>query len=217
MVDTGIGIPEPHQAQIFDAFTQVDGSTTREHGGAGLGLTISSRLARLLGGEIWAQSEPGQGSRFHFTAAFELGGEPAEAASPAPDTPVEAPTRPLYVLVVEDNDVNRELAARQLETLGHRVDSVENGNDALTAAEKNAYDLILMDLQMPGMDGLEAIRRIRAREQESGGRTHIIVLTAHTMAADRERCTKAGADGFLAKPMYRRDLIAQIANVGEKN
>jgi signal transduction histidine kinase/CheY-like chemotaxis protein len=205
--DSGTGIPAARMATIFDPFEQADSSITRSYGGTGLGLTISARLAGLMGGRIWAESVLGAGSTFHFTATFNVAAGAAE-----PQAPAEAPrmeTRSLRVLVAEDNAINRKLACKILERRGHVVAVAQNGREALEAVQAANFDLVLMDVQMPEMDGIEATRRIRAWEQPARRRTMIAAMTAHAMPEDRERCLKAGMDSYVTKPLQ----IAQLAMV----
>ena len=354
--DTGIGIPKDHQEHIFDAFTQVDHSTTRKYGGTGLGLTISSQLAAMMGGKIWVESDPGRGSTFHFTARFgltgtgaappppvqpthlhglsvlivddnatnrrileevltnwrmrprvvnggaealtalaeaagagepfplilldghmpemdgftlaahiqadpklsqatvlmltsagqpddvercrqlgvrayltkpvrqselletilsTLGGSPLQARLAAAAGDGEAPDgrRALRVLVAEDNVVNQKLALALLKKQGHTVVIANTGQEAVDALEKQTFDVVLMDVQMPELDGMEATAEIRRREREKGGvRTPIIAMTAHAMKGDRERCLAAGMDGYVSKPIQTRELFAALAS-----
>ena len=353
--DTGIGIPQDHQRHIFEAFTQVDHSTTRKYGGTGLGLTISSQLASMMGGRIWVESEQGRGSTFHFTARFGLAGdgapppppaqpthlhglpvlivddnatnrrileevlanwrmrpravnggaealavlvEAAEAGEPYPlvlldghmpemdgftlaariqadprlaqaavlmltsagqpddvercrqlgvrayltkpirqselletilstlgGSPLHArlaaageaaavDRRTLRVLVAEDNVVNQRLALALLRKQGHTAVVANHGREAVEALEKQPFDVVLMDVQMPEMDGMEATAEIRRREREKGaGRTPIIAMTAHAMKGDRERCLAAGMDGYVSKPIQTQELFAALASV----
>ena len=220
--DTGIGIPREKQACIFDAFTQADGSTTRQYGGTGLGLTISSQLAGLMGGRMWLESAENAGSRFHFTVQFELSdaqsgeaeAEPALRLLPAVETAGAAGsarrTRGLRVLLAEDNPVNQRLAALLLEKAGHVVRIAGNGREAIDAAQREPFDLILMDVQMPEVSGFEASLRIRERERTTGGHLPIIALTAYAMKGDRERCLAAGMDGYLSKPIQAKELFTVI-------
>jgi len=212
--DTGIGIPPEKIKAIFEPFTQADGSTTRRFGGTGLGLTISSRLAELMGGRIWVESEVGKGSTFFVTLRFAAA--PAEAAEPSPapacDSPRAAPR--LRILVAEDNPINQQVAARILELDGHQVILAGDGRQALELAAAEPFDLILMDVQMPVMSGLEAARLIRERERATGAHIPIIALTASAMKGDRERCLEAGMDDYLSKPLRPsalREMIARYA------
>ncbi len=355
VTDTGVGIPEAKQETVFRAFEQADSSTTRRHAGTGLGLAICSRLVAAMGGEIWVQSVVGQGSTFHFTAAFGVsptppprmraarravmdgtrvlivddnatnrlileemlcnwrlrpavaatvpdamamlraahaGGQPYELVltdANMPDidgftlveqikqdaalgstvimmltsggrsgdvarcerlqvaayllkpvkqselfdaialalgisTPVDAEAvagdvmpseiaRPLQILLAEDSLVNQKLAIGLLQKFGHQVDVVADGRAALAAVESRRYDLVLMDIQMPEMDGLEATRAIRAKERQQGGHLPIVAMTAHAMKGDRERCLDAGMDSYVAKPIRAQELFLAIARV----
>lgn len=201
--DTGIGIPLEKQEEIFQAFQQADSSTTRKYGGTGLGLAISRRLVQLMSGSIWVESEPGRGSTFSFTAKFGI--PPKRSVQAQREVPG------LDILLVEDNPVNQKLAEALLRRQNHRVTIAKNGREALELFRDGAYHLILMDVQMPEMDGLEATRAIRSLERDRGGRTHIIAMTAFDQEDDRARCLEAGMDNFLSKPIDTRQLSAAIA------
>ncbi len=211
VTDTGIGIPQEHMDRLFKPFSQVDASTTRRYGGTGLGLSICKELTRRMGGEIGVMSSPGRGSTFWFTARF----SEAPEAEPEPTEPPPAPvTENLRILVVEDNDVNRLLAVRVLEKAGYRTEIAVDGKTALDALEKNRYDVVLMDVNMPDMDGFEVTRIIRGdrfRESPNHG-VPIIAVTAHSLDEDLARCLAAGMNDYVSKPFQARTLITAIEN-----
>ena len=211
VVDTGVGIPPDRQAAVFEPFTQADGSTTRRFGGTGLGLTISRTLAEMMDGRIWLESEPGQGTTFHFTARVGLDGA-AAAAVAAPSVMPDAHT-PLRILVTDDIAMNQLVAARLLEKQGHTVRVASSGREALAALDHEAFDLALLDVEMPDLNGFETTTAIRAREKTTGKRLPIVATTAHAMAGDRERCLKAGMDGYLSKPIDAITMAQEIARV----
>jgi signal transduction histidine kinase/CheY-like chemotaxis protein len=201
VTDSGIGIEPGAAAKLFRAFSQADSATTRKYGGTGLGLAIGLRLVTLMGGSIGMESEPGRGSTFWFL----IPAKPAEPPIPAPAcaaAPVEETAAPTAwrILAVEDNPVNQMVAMRALVTLGYLADVVPGGEAALEALERCRFDLILMDCQMPGMDGYAAAAEIRRRE---GGRSRIpiVAMTANSIDGDRERCMAAGMDDYLSKPI----------------
>jgi PAS domain S-box-containing protein len=212
--DTGIGIAPEKQKLIFEAFAQADGSMTRKFGGTGLGLTISSRLVEIMGGRMWVESEPGEGSKFHFTAVF---ARPSRAMLPVGRTVVTVATAPkvkpgqrgLEILLAEDNPVNQRVAVKILERHGHRVAVASNGREALEALRRRAFDAVLMDVQMPDMNGWEATAAIRDSEKASGEHLPIIALTAGAMHGDREKCLAAGMDDYIAKP-FQADVLLDV-------
>jgi len=206
--DTGIGIAREHLQSVFDAFTQADASTTRRHGGSGLGLAIAKQLVELMGGRIGVGSEPGEGSTFWFELSLMPADEVAPAAAPAQPAEGELTAR---VLLAEDDAVNQMVVQAMLARLGCAVEVVPNGAAACSAAARGAHDLVLMDCHMPGMDGFEATRRIRADERERGRRrVPIVALTADAVTTDRERCLAAGMDDFVTKPVSSATLAATV-------
>jgi CheY-like chemotaxis protein len=250
VADTGIGIPQQKQKSIFEAFSQADGSTTRNYGGTGLGLAICAKLVEMMSGRIWVEGQPGQGSAFHFTARFQLQqgfralapiprvavvpgcAHPLEQVMRArPSDPIKQPhsgpmaddndqmtadraTRespPRYrVLLAEDNEISQKLVARLLQNQGHTVVAAANGQEAVAAFEAQDFDLILMDVQMPEMNGYAATALIRQRESATAQHIPIIALTANAMRGDRQRCLDAGMDGYLAKPISKAALTDAI-------
>ncbi|NLX94553.1 MAG: response regulator [Rhodopirellula sp.] len=209
--DSGIGISQAAQQSLFQPFTQADASMARRFGGTGLGLSISKSLVEMMGGRIWVESETGKGSTFYFTVRLPLAAEiPADD-----DTPVHVPaaaSAPLHILLVEDNPANQKLAAYILQDRGHTVEIAADGREAVLSTDQNRYDVILMDVQMPGMDGLEATAAIRKRDGQSK-RVPIIAMTAHAMKGDRDRCLAAGMDGYLSKPLNAREMIALVESL----
>jgi signal transduction histidine kinase/ligand-binding sensor domain-containing protein/CheY-like chemotaxis protein len=206
--DTGIGIPPDKQGLIFEAFRQVDASISRKYGGTGLGLSISAKLIGLMGGRVWLESQPGAGSTFHFLARFERAATLDEF--PAEPSPLASPPVPLRILLAEDNVVNQKVAAGLLRRDGHSVEVVGNGREAVDRLEGQQFDLVLMDMHMPVMDGLEAARSIRALEKKNGGHTVILALTADAIKGARERCLEAGMDGYVTKPITYEEIRAAV-------
>jgi CheY-like chemotaxis protein len=211
VADSGIGIPLEKQSTIFDPFTQADGSTARRYGGSGLGLTISRNLVHMFGGRLWLESLVGKGATFHFTARLGLtvGSGNVVPSSPTRLSLPEWKTG-LRVLLAEDNPVNQTIVVRLLEKRGHSVQVASDGIEALKIFKQGKCDLILMDVQMPIMDGFEATAAIREREKTTGGHFPIIAMTAHAMKGDRERCLAAGMDGYISKPFQIDELLHEI-------
>jgi CheY-like chemotaxis protein len=207
--DTGIGIPAEQHANIFEPFKQADGSTTRKYGGTGLGLSISTRLVDAMGGRLWVESTEGRGSTFHFTVCAGAA-VPMQRPEPAATTTRLVPRR---ILLAEDNEDNQRLAVALLERDGHVVTVVDNGEAAVAAAKAATFDMILMDIQMPVMSGLDATAAIRAYERTTGARVPIVAMTAHALQGDRERCLAAGMDAYVPKPIRHHELRLVLASV----
>jgi PAS domain S-box-containing protein len=228
--DTGIGIAPDNLQQIFEAFTQADTSTTRHYGGTGLGLAISSQLVELMNGHIGVESQLEQGSTFHFSVPLQRAVGPGEtlpmasandfAGEPQPPMqrlPNPSSSRPLHVLVADDHAPNRVLAQQVLEKRGHQVSTAQNGEEVLMELDRGAFDIVLMDVQLPVMDGLQATAAIRQRERGTNAHVPIVALTAYAMKGDRERCLEAGMDGYLSKPLRVNELIKLIASLTDFN
>ncbi len=241
ITDTGIGIPEDKQKKIFNSFTQVDNSSTRKFGGAGLGLAISSSLVTMMGGRIGLQSpvkkrkirEGGKGSAFYFTAQFRLQKEKQEKENiKEPEhNKIEGkkmeikndimpfPEKSFKILLAEDNKINKKLAESLLKKKGFRITSVENGKEVLKCIEHEYFDLILMDVQMPEMDGFEVTKEIRKQEKTTREHISIVAMTAYAMKGDREKCIEAGMDDYISKPIKAKEFWQTIRKVisGEIN
>lgn len=218
--DTGIGIPEEKQAHIFDAFAQVDLSTTRLYGGTGLGLAICKQIVELMNGEICVESEPGKGSTFYFSALFKkyidfssvCDAVVDKSKVPKIESEVCITDKKLRILLVEDYPTNQQVLLRHLIRAGYEVDLAENGQEAVEKFREHDYDLILMDVQMPIMDGFEATKKIREIENTEGKqRTPIIALTAHAIAGYADRCIEKGMDDYISKPVRKNNLLTMIA------
>jgi CheY-like chemotaxis protein len=204
--DTGIGIAEEKQKDLFQSFTQADGSTTRKYGGTGLGLAIVRQLVLMMGGKIGVESEPGQGSVFWCELDFPVVATGAQTEEQKESAAPAAGALHGHVLLVEDNRVNQMVANKMLTGMGLTVDLAENGEKALAALAGTRYDLVLMDCQMPVLDGYEATRAFRGREPQGEKRLPIIAMTANAMEGDRQKCLDAGMDDYLAKPVKKESL-----------
>ena len=227
VADTGIGISKEKQGVIFDSFTQADGSTTKKYGGTGLGVTISKQLSELMGGELGLKSEEGKGSNFWFTVLLKKQSGPALSeseglhVSPAPrmlsNDDARGYREKTRVLLVEDYPTNQDVAMKHLTDAGYRVDLAENGLQAVEAYRKAKYQVILMDIQMPVMDGYDATRAIRVIEKGDerhgpslGQRVPVIAMTAHAMKGYRQKCLDAGMDDYIMKPLRRANLVSTV-------
>lgn len=221
VLDTGIGMPQDKLDRLFMPFSQIDSSITRRYGGTGLGLAISKRLVEMMGGRIWAKSDLGVGSTFSFAVKVKLPcmqsvQHKVKDLIPVIKPPIEGhfqQARPLSILLAEDNAVNQMVLLQMLRKIGYQADLASNGFDVLAALDRQAYDVILMDIQMPDMDGFEATRRILARFPKKK-RPRIIALTAHALNGDRERCLEAGMDSYLSKPVKIEDLQSALRSTG---
>jgi PAS domain S-box-containing protein len=212
--DTGIGIPPEKHCVIFDPFTQADGSTTRKYGGTGLGLSIAAGLVKMMDGRIWVESQPGQGATFYFTVTMSLADVKAVHRSARwADVPRQGDKRSMRILVAEDNTVNQRLATDVLEREGHHVQVAGSGREAIAMLQREEFDLVLMDIQMPELDGLQATAHIRQMEHISGKRLPIVAMTAQTGEFDRQRCLKAGMDAYVSKPIRVSELMNLIESV----
>lgn len=214
--DTGIGIaPEAH-SRMFAKFSQADMSTTRKYGGTGLGLSICRALVKLMGGTIGFESTLGKGSSFWFTMRYEVGDQVAvdrkrAAEEQAPNIHAHS-QRPLQILLAEDNPINQLVAKTLLINLGHQVDVVANGSEAVRAVQQRSYDLVLMDIHMPEVDGVQATRLIRALPSDASD-IPIVALTANAMKGDREKYLAAGMIDYLTKPIDRQALAQTLARI----
>jgi len=214
--DTGAGINKKNHERLFQPFVQEDSSTSRKYGGTGLGLTICKNFTELMGGRIWFESTKGEGSTFGFTVALQRGDETkvevtqsSRSRAPTAASQLEQAKSPLRVLVAEDNETTRMLMSAMLSRLGHMVHAVEHGRDAVDAYQNEAFDIILMDMQMPIMDGPEAIEHIRARE-DSTAHIPVVALTADALEENHKGYIAAGADVVITKPVNWQALVAEM-------
>jgi signal transduction histidine kinase/DNA-binding response OmpR family regulator len=209
--DTGCGIAESDWEKVFDSFTQLDDAYSRGHSGAGLGLAISKRLVEMFDGEIWVESKPGRGSTFQFTAMF----QPSSEVEPKEEAMLEIPEiEPLRILLVDDDRINEQVTRRILERLGHEVESTNSGRDALDILRGSSFDLAIMDIRMPDLDGFETTRRIRSGlEPNVRSSLPVVALTAYIMRDDEQGYREAGMDGFLSKPLDISKLKRVLAEI----
>jgi signal transduction histidine kinase/ActR/RegA family two-component response regulator len=221
VTDTGIGIKSENAATLFSPFTQAEASTTRKYGGTGLGLSICKQLVEMMGGKIALESKEGEGSTFFFTLIFNVAIEEAAPEVSISGLQVDAdaksnpPIQPsgLRILLAEDNRVNQMFATMALERMGHTIVLAQNGREAVSLLSDQSFDLVLMDIQMPEMDGLTATSMIRAQEKVTQCHIPILAMTANAMVGDRELCLDAGMDGYISKPIGLKELKSAIANV----
>jgi PAS domain S-box-containing protein len=214
VIDTGIGIPREKQDVVFEAFSQADNSAARRFGGTGLGLSISRRLVEMMRGDLWVESEAGEGSTFRFTASFAVDPSPRTAAPRIEELQRLDRRTTFSVLIAEDEDVHRELLSALLSSRGHTVITSRNGREALQELARTKVDVALMDLQMPAIDGLKAASTIRAWEQAAGGHLAIIGMSASSLSDEQHLCREAGMDRFLSKPIVRESLFAAVEELG---
>ncbi|HYD19740.1 MAG TPA: response regulator, partial [Patescibacteria group bacterium] len=213
VTDTGVGIPPDKIDKIFDKFTQADSSVSRHYGGSGLGLAIAKAFAEMMQGAITVQSKPGAGSTFTVTLPLPLHATGAAEEQPAPARSAPNDRQRHSILLVEDYAPNALVATAFLEQLGYRYDTAGSGAQAIEKLLQGKFDAVLMDIQMPGMDGFETTRTIRREEAQAGRpRLRIIGLTAHATFADRDKCFAAGMDDFLAKPFRLEDLREKLSD-----
>src|SRR6266850_2469990 len=206
VTDTGIGIPKEKQEIIFESFVQADGSMTRRYGGTGLGLAICSQLVKLMGGRIWVESQIGRGSSFHFAVRLRVEQRTAGDQRPAAEMLKKA-ARSMRVLLAEDNEINQQVAVEFLQMRGHQVRIANNGKDVLQALAAERFDIILMDVQMPQMDGFQATAAIREKEKTTGDHIPIVAMTGYAMKGDRQRCLDGGMDAYICKPIRSQELF----------
>ena len=220
IIDTGIGFDPARTDALFSPFTRADGSVTRSYGGTGLGLAITRSLLQLMGGDITAHSQPGCGATFVATIPVAKVLDLPEPDNATPLTPVvsdasraEDAQAGVSILLVEDHEINRKLAEIMLQRMGYRYATANDGQQALDRLATERFDVILMDVMMPVMDGLTALRLLREREAQTGYRSRVLMVTAHAMTGDKERFLAAGADGYVSKPMSQAALQKEIDRV----
>ncbi|MGE5632027.1 MAG: ATP-binding protein [Caulobacteraceae bacterium] len=204
--DTGIGIDDNEIGRLFKSFSQVDGSISRKYGGTGLGLVISKRLTELMGGAIWVESSKGRGSTFYFTCMLENGGDCEAVEKTESYCPNSGLHHKLDILLVEDDEASRIAISRMIKDIGHNVWLADNGEEALDILDREEFDAVFMDIQMPVIDGFEATKRIREWEKGTGKHTFIVAVTAFALQGDREKCINSGMDDYISKPISAKEL-----------
>ena len=212
--DTGIGIAVEDIDRLFNSFSQVDSSHTRKYGGTGLGLAISKQLVEMMGGSIWVKSIKGNGSTFYFTVKLRNGNIPADALKPVAS--IRKAQHPLRILLVEDDKINQLVITRMIQETGYKVITANNGIEALQILCDENIDVILMDIQMPEMDGIETTKRIRKGEEITGSHIPIIALTAYALQGDREKFLSVGMDGYIAKPIQINSFLDTVETITER-
>jgi len=215
VIDTGIGIAEDKKEKLFKSFSQVDGSFSRKYGGTGLGLVISRQLVEMMGGIIWFESEEGKGSTFCFASDFKISSQQQE--NTVTKISIDNVATELHILLVEDDEINKKVISLMLKKRGYLIDCINNGEDALKLIEANKYDMVLMDIQMSGMDGIETTQEIRKRELVTNEHTTIVAMTAYALQGDRERFLSIGMDEYISKPFEIKQLFEIINKVTNKN
>ena len=218
VVDSGIGISDDGKKNLFQLFSQVDTSTTKNYGGTGLGLSIAKRLVMMMHGEIGFESKKDKGSTFWFTVKLEKCSQKIVSPESAKKKPVpdKKPFKMLSILLAEDNEINQKIIQYSLTNAGYKVDIANNGQEAIDMYHAGNYDLVLMDVQMPILDGFEAtahIRKVESATLNGSKRVPIVALTANAMKGDREKCLDAGMDEYLSKPFTPNDLISIIRSI----
>jgi PAS domain S-box-containing protein len=212
VTDTGMGIDEDEKAKLFKSFSQLDNTITKKHGGTGLGLVISKQLVEMMGGRIWIESEKGRGSKFYFTVKFEIGQESQLVAKGIYKTSKKS-ISPLRILLAEDDEINQKVFKKMLSEQGHTIEIAKNGHEAVEMYLVSIYDVILMDIQMPILDGIDATKMIRTIEKDIDYHTPIIALTAFALQGDRERFIDMGMDDYIPKPVKMEELFDKLEKV----
>ena len=215
VIDTGIGISEKGKLRLFKSFSQTDSSTTRKYGGTGLGLAISKNLTNLMDGEISVDSQEGLGSTFWFTIVFNKDLDDKKPIETKVEAKIFTPKRQLSILLVEDNKINQKVASYNLKKMGHIIEIAENGKIAYEKFKENKYDIILMDVHMPEMDGIEACKIIRNHEQKHNmiNKINIIACTANVLEEDKKKYKNAGMNGYISKPFKQTELLNLLNNI----